>query len=117
MLYLSHAANVLILTAVCAALLRNAPEMDAAFGPASPARGILTCIYIAILLASLFALGCAVAGAPQIALHIALVLFPLQIVYKTATAFAVGVDNPVVITNLAVVALHSITLATLWLRA
>ena len=43
-------------------------------------------------------------------MQIALVLFPLQIIYKLATAVAVGIDNPVVVTNLAVVALHSVTL-------
>jgi hypothetical protein len=101
---------------VCATLLRDTPQMEAAFGPATPARAILTCVYLAILLASLFALICAAAGAPHVTLTIALVLFPLQIIYKTATAVIVGIDNPVVITNLMVAALHSTTLAMLWLR-
>ncbi|WP_299413184.1 hypothetical protein [uncultured Sulfitobacter sp.] len=116
MLYISHAANVLILIPVCLSLWRDASGMSEAFGPDTPARRILACVYFAILLTSLYALLRAGFGAPQIALSIALVLFPLQIIYKTATALIVGVNNPVVVTNLAVVALHSITLATLWLR-
>lgn len=116
MVYVSHAVNVVVLCAVCAALLRNDPTMEAAFGPASPARGILTCVYLAILLTSLYALVRAGFGAPHVALNIALVLFPLQILYKTATAFVVGTDNPVVITNLAISALHAVTLALIWLR-
>lgn len=110
MIYVSHAANVLILTAVCTTLLRGDIGMDDAFGSDSPSRRILTCVYVAILLASLYALVRAGFGAPHIAVQIALVLFPLQIAYKLMTAFAVGLDNPVVLTNLAVVALHSVTL-------
>ena len=117
MIYISHATNVLILIAVCSALLRNAPGMTEAFGPDTPARRILTCIYITILATSLYALVRAGLGAPHIALSIALVLFPLQIIYKTATAFLVGLDNPVVVANLGVAALHSVTLAMLWLKA
>ena len=110
MVYISHAANVLILIAVCTALWRGDTGMDDAFGPDSPARRILACVYFAILLTSLYALIRAGFGASHIALQIALVLFPLQIIYKLATAFAVGIDNPVVVTNLAVVALHTATL-------
>ena len=106
MVYISHAANVLTLIAVCTALWRGDTGMDDAFGPNSPARRILACVYFAILPASLYALIRADFGAPQIALA----LFPLQIIYKLATAVAVGIDNPVVVTNLAVVALHSVTL-------
>ncbi len=110
MVYISHAANVLILIAVCTALLRGGIGIDDAFGPDSPARRILACVYFAILLTSLYALIRAGFGAPQIAVQIALVLFPLQITYKLATAIAVGIDNPIVISNLAVAALHSATL-------
>jgi|AntRauMFilla1563_2_1112583.scaffolds.fasta_scaffold20052_2 hypothetical protein len=106
----------MILMPVCFGLLRGTAGMDAAFGPDTPARGILTCVYIAILIISLYALVRAGLGAPQVALGIALVLFPLQILYKAATAIVVGVDNPVVIANLGVIALHSVTLAALWLR-
>lgn len=37
---------------------------------------------------------------------------PVQIICK----IAVALDNPVVITSLAVVAVHTMTLATLWMR-
>lgn len=114
MVYISHAANVLILIAVCTALWRGDAGMEDAFGPDSPARRILACVYFAILLTSLYALIRAGIGAPHIAVQIALVLFPLQITYKLTTAFAVGMDNPVVLTNLAVVALHAATLIAIW---
>lgn len=113
MVYISHAANVLILIAVCTALWRGDTGMDDAFGPDSPARRILACVYFPILLASLYALMRAGFGAPQIAVQIAMALFPPQIAYKLATAFAVGTDNPVVVTNLAVVALHTVTLVVM----
>jgi hypothetical protein len=116
MVYISHAANVLILIAVCAALFRGDAGMDGAFGPDTPARRILACVYFAILVTSLYALIRAGFGAPHIAVQIAMVLFPLQIAYKLLTAIAVGLDNSVVVANLAVVALHTVTMIVL-LRA
>lgn len=91
---------------MCAVLLRGDSGMDDAFGPDSPARRILACVSFAILLISAYALIRAGLGAPEMAVQIALVLFPLQIVYKLTTAFAVGLDNPVVLTNLCVAALR-----------
>jgi hypothetical protein len=113
MVYVSHAANVLSLIAVCAALLRGDAGMDASFGPDSTARRILACVYFAILLASIYALLRAGLGTPHIAVQIAMVLFQLQIVYKVGTAFTVGLDNAVVQANLAVVALHCVTMVIL----
>ena len=113
MIYVSHAANILILIAVCRALWRGDVGLDASFGPDTPARRILACVYFAILLASLYALLRAGLGAPHIAVQIALVLFPLQIIYKITTAFAVGLENAVVQANLAVVALHCVTMVAL----
>ncbi len=113
MVYVSHAANVLILIAVCSALWRGDAGLDASLGPDTPARRILACVYLAILLASLYALLRAGFGAQQVAVQIALVLFPLQIVYKVATAFAAGLENVVVQANLAVVALHCVTMVVL----
>jgi len=116
MAYISHTANVILLIAVCSALFRDAPGMADAFGPGSLARCILACVYLSTLIASAYALAMAAYGAPQTAVQIAIVLFPLPIIYKTASAFTVGIDNPVVEANLAVVALHSVTLTTLWLK-
>ena len=117
MVYISHLANVVILIAVCTALWRDDPAMAEAFGPDTVARRILGCVYATILLTSLYALLRAGLGAPQVAISIALVLFPLQIIYKLATVYAVGAANPVVVANLAVVALHCLTLATLAWRS
>jgi len=114
MVYLSHALNIAILLFVCRAMFSNTKDVEAAFGPPSTARAILACVYFAIMSASMVALACAAWGAPQVTHHIAWVLFPLQIGYKTATAFAVGLRNPVVITNVVVALFHGITLGVLW---
>lgn len=110
MIYISHAANVIVLIGVCTALLRNSADMDTAFGPDTAARRILICIYGTILLTSLYALVMALVSAPHVSLSVGFVLFPLQIIYKVATAFLVGVHNPVVRANLGIAALHSVTL-------
>ena len=76
-------------------------QADAAFGPDTPARRILACLYLAIALASLFGL-----ALPAYAVSIALVLFPIQILYKTLTVGIVrSVRNPVVLSNIAIAAL------------
>jgi len=84
MVYLSHALNIAILLFVCRAMFSNTKDVEAAFGPPSTARAILACVYFAIMSASMVALACAAWGAPQVTYHIAWVLFPLQIGYKTA---------------------------------
>ena len=107
---LSFAANALITFSVAAAMLRGRGDMENAFGPDTPARRILACVYLAIGGVSIYALIQIVTGQPEIAQAVALTLFPLQITYKLLTAYAVGPHNPVVRANLAVVALLAVTL-------
>ena len=86
--------------------------MTPVYGPDSPARRILACIYGSIAAASAFALACAALGDAQMLRTVAWVLFPMQIGYKVATAFTVGLKNPVVLSNLAISVLLVLALAT-----
>lgn len=108
---LSFIANALITLTVANAIRRDAAGMIEAFGPDTPARRILACLYVAIGVLSLYALMHMALGRPDIALAIATTLFPLQIVYKLLTAVAVGLKSTVVRANLAVVVLLILTLA------
>jgi len=113
LLALSFVANIAITFAVTFAILRNHPSMREAYGPDNPARRILACIYLSIGLISGIGLVLMIGGHIDIAVQIALVLFPLQITYKLMTAIAVGLRHPVVISNLAVTGLLASTLLTL----
>ena len=115
---LSHLINVIVVTIIPYLIFRNMPAMTAVFGPDSPARRILACLYAKIAVSSAFALIAQFGFArPDLSCQIALVLFPMQILYKVATLFAVGPRNPVVISNVAIAALHSASLAALLLTA
>lgn len=111
---LSHIVNVIVVTVIPLLILRNAAAMTAVYGPDTPARRILACLYATIAAASAGALLAQFAfGRPEISVGIAQVLFPLQIAYKLATWPAVGLRNPVVMSNLAISVLHAASLATL----
>ena len=114
----SHLVNVVVLVMVLRGLWAEAPAMGAAYGPDTPARRILACVYGAILLGSAAALaGAAVTrldgGAAATFAWFSLSLFAVQIVYKLATALAVGPGNPVVIANLAIAAFHAASVVAL----
>lgn len=113
MLALGFAVNILILTPLTLALLTDRAAMKPVYGPDTDARRILTCVYGAIGIVSLYALVCLGLGQTQTATQLAWTLFPLQIAYKLATACVVGLRSPVVITNLMVVVLLIAVLATL----
>lgn len=99
--------NVLVLVPVTFGLVSNAAWAQQAYGPATPARGILLSVYGAILLVSLWQL---VARDSKVVASLLLV----QVIYKTTTPFSVGdLRNPVVISNLFIAALHAVTLASI----
>ena len=76
---------------------------DAAYGPPSPARGILLSIYLAILLVSAGLLLRPVAD-------MVAALLIVQIAYKVTTPITVRtLANPVVLSNLAIAAVHLVT--------
>ena len=110
MLTLSLALNALVLIPVLLAIRADIPRLAAALGPDTPARRILACIYLAIMLASAALLVGLWSGA-EAAVPMAQALLAIQVIYKLATAVAVGLKNPVVLANLAIAALHATTLA------
>ena len=104
---LSLALNVAVLVPVTASLIGNAGWTAAAYGPPSPARGILLSIYLAIMLVSMGLL-----FKPLPAMVAALLM--VQILYKVTTPFSVGtLSNPVVLSNLAIAAFHAVTLRSI----
>ena len=105
---LSLALNIAVLVPVCLSLLAGADGTLTAYGPPSPARGILLSIYLAILLVSIGLL-----FKPVPAMVAALLI--VQIVYKATTPFTVGtLGNPVVLSNLAIAAFHAFTLRSIF---
>ena len=83
------------------------PKLDVVFGPDTPARRILACLYLAIAGASVVAL-----VVVPLRMSIVVVLLPLQIAYKMLTLFFVADrKNPVPWWNLVISALHA---ASLW---
>jgi hypothetical protein len=108
LIHASLVLNVFVLVPVCVGLLSKAGWTDAAYGPDAPARGILLSVYLAILLCSV---GLLVKPIPAMVAA----LLAVQIIYKFSTPFTVGsFSNPVVISNLAIAAFHSITLWAIW---
>ncbi len=108
LIYASLALNIFVLVPVCSGLLSNASWTAAAYGPESAARGILLAVYGAILLCSAGLL------LKPLPLMVAALLI-VQIVYKLMTPLTVGsFTNPVVISNIAIAAFHSVTLWMIW---
>jgi hypothetical protein len=108
LIYASLGLNIFVLVPVCLGLLNKADWTLSAYGPHTAARGILLSVYLAILVTSVVLL-----FKPIPAMVAALLL--VQIVYKFSTPFTVGsFTNPVVISNLAIAAFHSMTLWALW---
>ncbi|MEY4507393.1 MAG: hypothetical protein RL297_1971 [Pseudomonadota bacterium] len=108
MIRVSLLTNVLVLIPVCLGLLFDAAWVVNGYGAPSPARGILLSIYGAILMASL--------GLLWRTMPIAVAsLLLVQVLYKITTPLTVGaLDNPVVISNLVIAALHGVTLVLIF---
>ena len=105
--YLSHIVNVLVAGMMGTLLFFNSTSpIIEVFGPITPARQILSCIYLSIAVMSSVAL-----ISKSKTTSIAVVLFPIQIVYKILTLIAVSdVLNPVPWSNLAIGILHAYSL-------
>ena len=79
-----------------------------AYGAETAARNILLSVYLAILVVSV-----ALLFKPVAAMVAA--LLSVQIIYKLSTPFTVGSwENPVVQSNLAISAVHLVTLFLIW---
>ncbi|MBF2098509.1 MAG: hypothetical protein IGQ88_09055 [Gloeomargaritaceae cyanobacterium C42_A2020_066] len=104
MITLSMVLNLVVLGPVCFGLFSSAPWVNTSYGDATVARGILLSIYLAIGVVSALLL---VRREPQ---QVAVLLL-IQVVYKLTTPLTVGtLDNPVVLSNLAIAAFHTVTL-------
>jgi hypothetical protein len=89
--------NVVVAGAVGTLLSLNHPRTTAVYGERTPARAILSSIYLAIAVLSLAALFLPT----EQQLLLALGLFPMQILYKLTTPFTVkSLQHPVVLSNL-----------------
>ncbi len=107
-IFVSLLVNIAVLIPVCLGLITEAVWAEKGYGPITPARGILLSIYIAILLISLLLL-----RNPDPKLVAPLLL--VQVIYKFSTPLTVGtLQNPVVLSNLGIAVLHTITLWTIW---
>jgi hypothetical protein len=107
---ISHIVNVVVAGGIAYLLFTNAQSMTVSYGEASPARAILSSVYLAIALTSAFAL-----VFPTYSIMIAKVLFPLQIVYKLSTVITVGsIAHPVVSANVLISVLHAVSLFIIW---
>lgn len=105
---LSLVINLLVLLPICAGLITGADWPVRAYGDDTPARGILLAIYLAILVTSALLLRRPEPG------FVAALLF-VQVIYKVLTPFTVGtVLNPVVVSNLLIAAVHTVTLVAIW---
>ena len=112
LLLISHAVNVVVAGLLPVLLFTGRPHMESVYGPDTPARRILACVYAAIALASAAALLARFSQpSSSLPVRVALVLFPLQIVYKLSTLPAVGWTHPVAVSNALIAALHA---AALW---
>ena len=104
MIFISLMINVVVLIPVCFGMLSDASWVANSYGLDSPARGILLSIYGSILLVSL---GLLIYPVPMLVAPLLLV----QVVYKLTTPFTVGsFINPVVISNIFIALVHSLTL-------
>ena len=104
MIVLSLLLNVAVLVPVTYGLATGAAWTGEAYGPASPARGILLALYLALLAGSA---GLLFRPVPELVAG----LLAVQILYKAMTPFTVGtLGHPVVVSNLAIAAFHGVTL-------
>lgn len=105
--------NIAILVPVIWSLVNGAAGMDAAFGPVTDARRILTCVYGAIGLCSAALIALHSLAHPW-AIPMTIALFAVQITYKSATVWVVGPAHPVVIANMVVIVVQFSAVVTAW---
>jgi hypothetical protein len=107
LLVVSLVVNVAVLVPVTFVLLRDGEPARFAWGPRTEGRQILLAIYLSILVLSCALL---VWDEPRMAAGLLLA----QVIYKLLSPLTVGtLKNPVVVSNLAIAALHSVTLNAL----
>ena len=110
-IFFSHVVNVIVAGMMGSLLFFNSTSpIIQVFGAATPAREILSCIYLSIAVMSSIAI-----IDKRMTIPIAIGLFPMQIVYKLLTLVAVADEfNPVPWFNLAISILHLISLYVIY---
>lgn len=104
MVRVSLGLNIAVLVPVCAVLILDVTPFVDAWGPATPARGIMLSMYVSILILSV---GLWKQRNPMLVAP----LLAMQICYKVTTPITVGsITNPVVISNLVIAIVHGVTL-------
>lgn len=116
LIVLSHILNIVVVTVIPWLIFRDAPSMTEVYGPDTPARRILACLYATIAVTSAATLGLLAAGQVRTALYVSASLFAIQIVYKLATWPAVGLGHPVVNANLLISFVHACSLVFVIVR-
>lgn len=104
---ISYIVNIIVAGTFGSLLFFNQDgRMTSVYGPNTPSRQILSCLYLSIALFSVVGL-----FHQKYFVKVALVLFPIQIVYKLLTLIAVeDRKNPVPYANLAISILHAFSL-------
>lgn len=113
MLTISLLVNAVIVFPVSYGMLSGQPGMDAVFGTTSAARHILASVYLGIGLVSVAGLAGLALGQSQYVVPMAAGLLVMQVTYKLITVVTVGLASPVVLTNIAVIGVHAVTLAVI----
>lgn len=99
--------NILVLVPVLLWMARGGERANRAYGPAEGAYKILFCIYTMIALASLVLL-------LKPSTYSTVMLFSLQIGYKIMSVFALGPRHPVALSNLAIAAVLSAAIYSIY---
>ena len=102
----SLAVNIAVLVPVLYDFMGG--TQDAAFGPDASARRILICVYAAILVLSAVLLAWPAARTPLLP-----GLLTVQVAYKILTVPLLGIGHPVAAANLAIAAVHAVTLTAI----
>ncbi|MEL6691177.1 MAG: hypothetical protein AAFP28_12755 [Pseudomonadota bacterium] len=103
--------NIAVLIPVCSGLLRQAPAMEALYGPDQDSRRIMTALYLAIGVGSAVLLAGLAIGAPVTGAIVC--LLALQIFYNCLTGVMVGTHNVAIRWNLGIAAFHTAAVASL----
>lgn len=111
MLYLSLGANVAIAGPLSWMILRDRPAICTFYGPDSPSRRLLGCLYATVALLSLLGIYAWPTGHDETAMAVLLGLLPLQVISQVMGALVLPWRNPVVPAQLGLAALHGITLS------
>lgn len=112
LIVVSLMVNVVIAGLMPIALLGRGALMQGAYGPDTPSRRILACLYGTIALVSVAALiSVPLIRSTDMMIQTALVLLPFQILFHVLTYVFLGLRNGVMTATLVIAALHAGALA------